>query len=138
MDHRAGWEALRAVPEPVGALPHGHDGGDGALHVRIYRQQRHVAVDQLAGTINWRRQTTRKPVYRVVGFSDVLWSKKWGLQRAYFVPVRWVEPDLGIENASPDTPQLNSGGTFADTVKTIEETVASATLITEEMDKQLG
>jgi len=95
----------------------------------------HVAVDQLAGTINWRRQTTRKPVYPVVGFSDVLWSKKWGLQRAYFVPVRWVEPDLGIENASPDRPQLN---TFAETVKTIEETVASATSITEEMDKQLG
>src|SRR5262245_463687 len=81
----------------------------------------HVAIEQLASTIAWRRQAVRKPVHAVVAFSDTLWSKKWGMQRAYFVPMRWVE--------------LNFGGAAADTVKTIEETAASPAST---VDEQLG
>src|SRR5262249_15889402 len=83
----------------------------------------HVAIEQLTSTINWRRRTTRKFVYAVIGFSDVLWSKKWGLQRAYFVPVRWVEPN--IESVA------------AATVKTIEE-AATPAASTQQTDEQLG
>jgi hypothetical protein len=87
----------------------------------------HVAIEQLASTITWRRQTTGKLVYPVIAFSDTLWSKKWGMQKAYFVPVRWVE--------------LNFGGgeiSAADTVKAIEATAASATSTAQQVDEQLG
>src|SRR5262249_7385407 len=75
----------------------------------------HASVEQLALTIKWRRQSTGKIIYPVVGFSDVLWSKRYALQRAYFVPMRWIEPNTG------------GGETLAsDTIKTIGATAAPA------------
>jgi hypothetical protein len=97
----------------------------------------HVAIEQLASTITWRRQTTGKPVYAVVGFSDVLWSKRFGMQRPYFIPVRWVEPNFGNDTADTAKPINGNGGALADAMKTIEETVASA-VSTQQTDEQLG